>query len=113
LKVASLATGAGVIALIVVAGGLLEGRQKTSESVLDESAGMNGGFEIVKAGLPVNWLVYTRKTLPAGDYDLVIDTAEHRAGKQSLKFVVRQWPPGSITRSRTRCPRGSIASDLS
>jgi len=84
------AFGTVIVALVLVASSRLHSRQKTSESVLDASAGMNGGFEIVKSGLPVNWLVYTRKTIPAGDYDLLIDTAEHRTGRQSLKFVVRQ-----------------------
>lgn len=86
-------TGSVVAALTVAAGSLLCGCNKMSESVLDESAGMNGGFEIVKSGLPVNWLVYTPKTLPTGDYDLIIDTAEYQAGKQSLKFLVRQCSP--------------------
>jgi hypothetical protein len=30
---------------------------------------------------------------PAGDHDLIIDLAEYRAGKQSLKFVVRAHGP--------------------
>jgi hypothetical protein len=60
-----------------------------SESVLDDSVGMNGGFEITESGLPVNWLVYTPATIPTGDYDLVIDTVEYKGGKQSLKFEVR------------------------
>lgn len=86
-------TASVVTALAVIAGSLLCGCSKFSESVRDESAGMNGGFEITKSGLPVNWLVYTPKTIPTGDYDLIIDTAEYRGGKQSLKFVVRQCSP--------------------
>lgn len=35
-----------------------------SQSVTDETAGLNGGFEHVKEGLPVNWLCYPPK-LPA------------------------------------------------
>lgn len=77
----------------VVASGLLLGCDKMSESVIDESAGVNGGFEITKDGLPVNWLVYTPATIPSGDYDLVIDTVEYKEGKQSLKFVVRDCAP--------------------
>ncbi len=56
----------------------------------DDSAGMNGSFEIVKDGLPVNWLVYSPETIPTGDYDLIIDTTYFKDGLQSLKFVVRE-----------------------
>jgi carbohydrate binding protein with CBM4/9 domain len=90
MKTTAFGTGSVVTALVAIAGGLVCGCNRTSESVLDESAGMNGGFEITRSGLPVNWVVYTPKTLPTGDYDLIIDTAEYKAGKQSLKFVVRQ-----------------------
>lgn len=61
-----------------------------SEFISDKDAGFNGSFEITKSGLPVNWLVYTPKTIPEGDYDLIIDTAESKDGKQSLKFLVRE-----------------------
>ena len=61
-----------------------------SELIEDSSAGLNGGFEVVESGLPVNWLVYTPTTIPTGDYDLVIDTEEQHSGDQSLKFVVRE-----------------------
>ncbi len=39
------------------------------------------------------FLVCTPKTIPTGDYDLIIDTAEYRAGKEPLKFVVRECSP--------------------
>lgn len=45
--------------------------------------GVNGGFEIEKDGIPVNWGVYT----PEGTKSS-LDTAEHVEGKQSLKIVV-------------------------
>lgn len=93
MKTTTIGTNSVVTALAVIAGGLLCGCNQMSESVLDESAGMNGGFEITRSGLPVNWVVYTPKVLPTGDYDLIIDTVEYRAGKQSLKFVVRQCSP--------------------
>ena len=61
-----------------------------SEEIRDKTAGINGSFEITKSGLPVNWLVYTPKTVPAGDFDIIIDTTEFKEGKKSLKFMVRQ-----------------------
>lgn len=75
--------------LAAVVSSFLSGCQKMSEWVIDDSVGLNGGFEVTKDGLPVNWLVYTPATIPTGDYDLVIDTVEHKEGRQSLKFVVR------------------------
>ncbi|MFH1121975.1 MAG: hypothetical protein V1775_19310 [Bacteroidota bacterium] len=60
-----------------------------SEIVTDEQAGTNGGFEYSKSGLPVNWGLYTPKTVPEGDFDILIDTTEFFNGKQSLKFKVR------------------------
>ena len=83
-----------VIALLaVVVSSFLLGCEKMSESVIDESVGINGGFEVTRDGLPVNWLVYTPATIPSGDYDLVIDTVEYKEGKQSLKFIVRDCAP--------------------
>jgi len=74
---------------------------RMSKEIRDKDAGMNGSFEITKSGLPVNWLVYTPETVPKGDFDIITDTTEYKAGKQSLKFVVREcssaggwWSPG-------------------
>jgi len=61
-----------------------------SKQVRDKTAGMNGSFEVTKSGLPVNWLVYTPKTVPKGDFDIIIDTIEYKEGKKSLKFLVRE-----------------------
>jgi hypothetical protein len=60
-----------------------------SELVTDQSAGLNGGFEVVRSGVPVNWLVYSPRTIPTGEYQLVADTSEFKGGKQSLRFDVR------------------------
>jgi hypothetical protein len=62
--------------------------RQLSESVINESAGFNGGFEITEKALPVNWLVYTKNTA-SGDFDIITDTSIFREGKQSLKFQVR------------------------
>jgi len=61
-----------------------------SEMIEDKTAGMNGSFEVVKSGLPVNWLFYTPKTVPEGDFEIITDTTEFKDGKQSLKFDVRE-----------------------
>lgn len=61
-----------------------------SESELDPSFGINGGFEHSKNGLPVNWLTYTNKTVKDADFDLVFDKSVIKEGKQSLKYVVRK-----------------------
>jgi hypothetical protein len=68
---------------------LIGGCPKMSESIQDKATGMNGSFEVTESGRPVNWLIYTPKTVPTGDYDLIIDTSAYKDGKQSLKFLVR------------------------
>ena len=73
--------------------------RKLSEIAHDDAVGLNGDFETVTAGLPVNWNVYTRRTIPNADYDLIIDTLEVKSGKQSLKFVVRECEPDGGWRS--------------
>lgn len=69
---------------------LLYGCTKMSETIRDESAGINGGFEVVKSGLPVNWLFYTAETIPTGEYDLIIDTNDFKEGSKSLQFSVQE-----------------------
>jgi hypothetical protein len=54
----------------------------------DESAGLNGGFEIVKEGLPVNWFFISPTALKEKVYELMLDTTSFKEGKQSLKFLV-------------------------
>jgi len=60
-----------------------------SEHIEDKSAGMNGGFEVSKNGLPVNWLMYTPKTVPDGDFNIILDKDIFKEGKQSLRFEVK------------------------
>ena len=59
-----------------------------SEKETDESAGLNGGFEITKNGLPVNWLMYTPNTVRDGEFEIIIDKNIFKEGKQSLRFDV-------------------------
>jgi len=61
-----------------------------------ESAGFNGGFEIVKNGLPVNWDLYGPKIIKNGDVKISLDTEDAIEGKQSLKLLVHRARPGSL-----------------
>jgi hypothetical protein len=61
-----------------------------SKTVRDANTGLNGSFETVQSGLPVNWLFYTSKTASSGDFDIALDQSEFKDGKQSLKFTVRK-----------------------
>ncbi|MCD6066628.1 MAG: Carbohydrate binding domain [Bacteroidetes bacterium] len=63
--------------------------QQMSESAPDTNAGLNGGFEEVRNGLPVNWLVYTPKTT-GGDFDFTFNKKDFKEGQQSLQFTVRE-----------------------
>jgi hypothetical protein len=60
-----------------------------STQIRGDDDSMNGGFEIVREGLPVNWYFYTPDNVPVGDFDILTDTALYKEGKQSLKFLVR------------------------
>lgn len=81
-----------------------------SETINRTSAGLNGDFEITVSGLPVNWILYTPKTVPDADFDLIIDTEEFKSGKQSLKFIVREctqtggWHSPGFTREIDAIP---------
>ncbi len=61
-----------------------------SEQVSDEEAGMNGGFEVDRDGLPVNWLCYTPETVGDDDFTIQIDDEEFKEGKQSLRFDLQK-----------------------
>ena len=66
----------------------LTGCMQMSEKETDESAGVNGGFEVTKNGLPVNWLMYTPNTVRDGEFEIIIDKNVFKEGKQSLRFDV-------------------------
>ena len=87
MKLCKAACLLGLIALIAPINGALRAK---SRLVMDKTAGMNGGFEAVQSGLPVNWMFYTPKTGAAGDFDILTDQKEFKEGKQSLKFLVRE-----------------------
>ncbi len=69
---------------------LLSGCTQMSEVVIDKSAGVNGSFEVSINGLPVNWLMYTPKTVPDADFNIVLDKETYKEGLQSLKFDVKK-----------------------
>lgn len=82
-----------VFLLAIIAATLIGCFNKMSETVRDESAGINGSFEVTKSGLPVNWTIYASTTIPTGNYELIIDTTDYKDGKQSLKFLVHECSP--------------------
>lgn len=69
---------------------ILAGCNRMSEKEIDASAGLNGGFEVSKNGLPVNWLLYTPNTVPSSDFTLSLDTVVFKEGKQSLRYDVNK-----------------------
>lgn len=97
--VRSFRTRRGLSVVAIVSGGLLLNCTAMSESLTDDAAGFNGGFEVARDGLPVNWIVYTPRTIPTGDYDLIIDAENFKEGRQSLRFDVRDSSPEGGNRS--------------
>jgi len=69
---------------------ILSACQQMSEKETDIAAGINGGFEIFKNNLPVNWLMYTPNTVPNADFDITFDNAIYKEGEQSLRFDVKE-----------------------
>ncbi len=67
---------------------VLIGCMQMSEKETDETAGLNGGFEVTKNGIPVNWLMYSPNTVQNGEFEIVIDKNLFKEGKQSLRFDV-------------------------
>jgi hypothetical protein len=61
-----------------------------SEFIKGDDDTMNGGFEVVKNGLPVNWYYYSPGTVPEGEFGITSDSLVFKEGKRSLKFSVRQ-----------------------
>ena len=64
---------------------------------IDTSAGINGGFEIERSGVPVNWII-ERNTFNEEDAEISIDTEEKVEGEQSLRFAVHNLGPNSESR---------------
>ena len=69
---------------------ILTACQQMSEKETDKSAGLNGGFEISKNDLPVNWIMYSPKTVPNADFKIAFDKNIFKEGKQSLRFDVKK-----------------------
>lgn len=69
---------------------ILSACQQMSEKETDKSAGLNGGFEISKNDLPVNWLMYSPNTVPNADFEIALDKNIFKEGKQSLRFDVKK-----------------------
>lgn len=89
---------------VLVAGLFFTSCIQMSEIEIDESAGLNGSFEMSRAGLPVNWQMYTPNTVPESKFEIVLDTLNFKEGKQSLRFEVVEcqliggWKSPGLTR---------------
>jgi hypothetical protein len=60
-----------------------------SESYTDETAGFNGGFETLQKNLPVNWMMYTPKTVSSSEFELSMDSTFKKEGRYALHFLVK------------------------
>lgn len=67
---------------------LLSTCQSMSETTIIPSAGLNGSFEVVEKGLPVNWLFYTSKTVKEGNFTIISDESDKKEGLRSVTFQV-------------------------
>lgn len=79
------------LSLIIIPIIILTACGKMSTMIKGDDNKMNGGFEIVKQNLPVNWTFYSPETVPSGDFKIIIDTTKFKEGKQSLKFLIHEY----------------------
>ena len=98
----------GVIAFMLLSGCIVPGIGEMDSSVDD-----NGSFEIVRSGLPVNWVV-GRYAIRDGDAEFSIDTTNAVEGNQSLKFDVHRvdggpWQVPWLFQSRAAEPGATYA----
>jgi len=61
-----------------------------SQRITDTNTASNNSFEVVQTGLPVNWDIYTSKTVPSANFTVSVDTEAPQDGKQSLRFDVKE-----------------------
>jgi hypothetical protein len=81
---------AAVLAIsILVLATMLLGCNRMSVREKDDTAGFNGGFEIERSGLPVNWYFH-HPPIKRGDMEVSLDTSDPVEGRQSLKVVVHR-----------------------
>jgi hypothetical protein len=78
-----------ILYLICISILILAGCKPLSTYVKGHDCKMNGSFESLKTGLPVNWWYYNFETAPK-EFDILSDSILFKEGKRSLKFEVRK-----------------------
>jgi len=68
---------------------ILQGCNPMSIMIKGDDCKMNGGFEIIKEGLPVNWYYYSTQAAASGDFEILCDETIFKEGSKSLKFYVK------------------------
>jgi len=68
----------------------LTGCNPMSIMIKGDDCKMNGSFEIVKKGLPVNWYYYAPQTVSNGEFEILCDSTLFKEGNISLKFKVKE-----------------------
>ncbi len=93
----------GILILILLNCFVYFTRCSSSQIIEVKSAGMNGGFEYIENGLPVNWYFDNLKDAvnkekdAVNDVDIISDSIDFKEGKRSLKFIVKKCSPKGFT----------------
>lgn len=74
----------GAVVLLLTSGCIVPGIGE-----IDSSVDENGSFEVVRAGMPVNWIL-DRYAIRNGEAEFLLDTTDAVHGQQSLKVVVHE-----------------------
>ncbi len=71
----------------------LTGCNPMSIIIKGDDCKMNGSFEKLKKGLPVNWYYYAPQTVSNSDFEILCDSTLVKDGNISLKFHVKECEP--------------------
>jgi hypothetical protein len=67
---------------------ILQGCNPMSIAIKGNDCKMNGSFETVNKGFPVNWRYYAPESVPNSDFSIISDSEIFKEGKRSLKFQI-------------------------
>ena len=67
---------------------VLQGCKPMSITIKGDDCKMNGDFEIIEKGLPVNWTYYAPETVPNSEFKIICDSTLFNKGERSLKFQI-------------------------
>lgn len=82
-------TSSVFVVLVLLGTALGSGCTQFSVRERDNTAGLNGSFEVARSGLPVNWYFH-KPPLEQGDAELMLDETDPVDGRRAVKLLVHR-----------------------